>query len=225
MTISKVLRMALVFRAALISTLLAGTASAQHGDPALSGHHPLNQAQAGSLLISELRCAACHSGIERGSLPEKAAPELAEVGARVSPAFLKSFLAAPSVAHPGTTMPDVMGSRSERERTQIAEALTHFLVAQSKGVFQTEAAGPSERQQGKEFFHSLGCVACHGPKEALSESQQRPERNDEEDEDDPKLAARKLIKPNAVPLGHVGGKYSVRSLSEFLFQPLRVRPS
>jgi mono/diheme cytochrome c family protein len=226
MTISKAIRFSLALCAALISALLAGTAWAQYGDPALPGHHPLTQTQAGSLLVSELRCAACHGGIERGSLPEKAAPELADVGARVSPAFLKSFLAAPSAAHPGTTMPDVMGSRSEMERTQIAEALTHFLVAQSKGVFHTEAAGPSDRQQGKELFHSLGCVACHGPKEALSESQQRPKRNDEDDVDeDPILAARKLIKPNAVPLGHVGRKYSVRSLSEFLFQPLRVRPS
>ncbi|OYW12171.1 MAG: hypothetical protein B7Z55_18505, partial [Planctomycetales bacterium 12-60-4] len=178
MTISKVLSNACVFRAALISTLLAGTASAQHGDPGLPGHHPLSQAQAGSVLVSELRCAACHSGIERGSLPEKAAPELAEVGARVSPAFLQSFLAAPTVAHPGTTMPDVMGSRSDVERTQIAEALTHFLVAQSKGVFQAEAPQPIDKKQGKDLFHSLGCVACHGPKEALSEAPQRPQRND-----------------------------------------------
>lgn len=226
MAISKVLRIVLVSRATLILTLVVGTASAEHGDPALPGYHPLTQAQAGGLLVSELRCAACHSGIELSSVPEKAAPDLVEVGARVSPTFLKSFLAAPSVAHPGTTMPDVLASRSDAERNQIAEALTHFLVAQSKGVFQTEAAGPSDRQQGKTLFHSLGCVACHGPKEALSEAQQRPKRNDQEDEDeDPVVAARKAIKPIAVPLGHVGGKYSTKSLSEFLFQPLRVRTS
>lgn len=225
MTISKVPCNVLLLRAALFWTLLAATTSAQHGDPALPGHHPLNQAQAGRLLVSELRCAACHSGLERSSVSEKAAPDLVEVGARVSPAFLKSFLAAPSVAHPGTTMPDVLASRSEAERHQIAEALTHFLVAQSKGGFQSEAAEPSDRQQGKTLFHSLGCVACHGPKEAL-DVPQKPKRNDEEDfDDDPALAARKKVQPIAVPLAHVAAKYSVRSLGEFLFQPLKVRSS
>ncbi len=91
MTISKATRFTLAGRVALISALLAGTAGAQQGDPAWPGHHPLTQTQAGSLLVSELRCAVCHSGIERSSWPEKAAPELAEVGARVSPEFLKKF--------------------------------------------------------------------------------------------------------------------------------------
>ena len=92
------------------------------GDPALPGNHPLTQAQAGSVLISELRCAACHSGFERGSLPEKTAPDLIEVGARVSPEYLRRFLAAPSLAHPGTTMPDVLVSKTEKERDTIADS-------------------------------------------------------------------------------------------------------
>ena len=66
---------------AQISVFLVGTATAETGDPSLPGQHPLTQAQAGSFLISELRCAACHGGIQRGSLPEKTAPDLTEVGA------------------------------------------------------------------------------------------------------------------------------------------------
>ncbi len=213
--------------AALISALLVGTASAELGDPALPGHHPLTQAQAGSLLISELRCAACHGGVERGSVPDKIAPDLSEVGARVSPEYLRRYLASPLLAHPGTTMPDVLASsQPETDRDRIAEALTHFLVSQSKAVFQTDAPQQVDRQHGKALFHSVGCVACHGPKEALDGSLQKPKRNDEEDdEDDKALAAKKAVKPLAVTLGHVGSKYSVKSLSEFLFQPLRVRSS
>lgn len=193
------------------------------GDPAWPGHHSLTQAQAGSLLISQLRCAACHSGIERGTVAEKAAPDLAEVGARVSPEYLRRFLASPLAVHPGTTMPDVWASRSEAERTQIAEALTHFLVAQSKSSFPTEAAGLTDRSLGKELFHSVGCVACHGPKETPPPVKKR---NDEDEDDvDPAVAARKAIKPITVPLGQVAAKYSVKSLSEFLFQPLKVRSS
>ena len=217
---------ALVSFGALISALLIGTASAQPGDPALPGHHPLSQAQAGSLLTSELRCAACHSGIQRGALPEKAAPDLAAVGARITPEYLRRFLASPALAHPGTTMPDVLVSQSEAERDRNAEALTHFLIAQSKTVFPTEAGEPVDLQQGKALFHSVGCVACHGPKDASAGAPQKPKRNDEDDEDEDKAAAaKKAIKPNAVPLGHVAAKYSTKSLSEFLFQPLKVRSS
>lgn len=212
--------------AALISALLVGTASAELGDPALPGHHPLTQAQAGSLLISELRCAACHGGVERGSVPDKIAPNLSDVGARVSPQYLRRYLASPLLAHPGTTMPDVLVSQPEADRDRIAEALTHFLVSQSKAVFQTDAPQQVDRQQGKALFHSVGCVACHGPKEVLDGSLQKPKRNDEEDdEEDKALAAKKAVKPLAVTLGHVGSKYSVKSLSDFLFQPLRVRSS
>lgn len=193
------------------------------GDPALSGHHPLTQTQAGDVLVSELRCAACHGGVPRGSLPEKTAPDLAAVGARIAPDYLRRFLSSPSAAHPGTTMPDVLVSQPEAERDRIAEALTHFLIAQSKAVFSTEASEPTDRQQGQALYHSVGCVACHGPKEAPPPVKKR---NDEDDEDEDKaVTAKRAIKPMAVPLGHVAAKYSVKSLSEFLFQPLRVRSS
>lgn len=205
--------------------LMIASSFAAAGDPALPGNHSLTQAQAGSLLVSELRCAACHSGVERGSLPEKTAPDLAEAGARISPDYLRRFLASPSAAHPGTTMPDVLVSPSEAERDRIADALTHFLVAQSKDAFLAVTDEPIDRQQGKELFHSVGCVACHGPKEALADAPQNPKRNDEEDDDDPTIAAKKAVKPFAVPLSHVAAKYSAKSLSEFLFQPLRVRSS
>lgn len=193
------------------------------GDPAWPGHHPLTQVQAGDVLLLELRCAACHSGLERGSLPQKTAPDLTAVGARISPDYLRRFLASSSTAHPGTTMPDVLASQPEEERDRIAEALTHFLVAQSKAAFQSKTTEPIDREQGKALFHSVGCVACHGPKEAPPEVKKR---NDVEDEDDaPAVAAKKAIKPVVVPLGHLAAKYSVSSLSEFLFQPLRVRSS
>ncbi len=208
----------------LISALLVGTATAEPGEPALPGNHPLTQSQAGSLLISELRCAVCHSGVERGSLPEKTAPDLTEAGARISPDYLRRFLASPSSAHPGTTMPDVLTSQPKAERDRIAEALTHFLIAQSKSVFPTEATEPIDRRQGKALFHSVGCVACHGPKDALADAPQKPTRNDEDDDDDP-APKKKSVKPMAVPLGHVAAKYSAKSLGEFLFQPLRVRNS
>lgn len=207
--------------------LLVGTASAAGGDPSLPGRHPLTPSQAGDLLISEFRCAACHAGAERGSAPEKSAPDLTEVGSRVSPEYLRRFLASPSTAHPGTTMPDLLAWRPEAERDRIAESLTHFLIVQSRDVFQFETAQPIDRQEGKALFHSVGCVACHGPKESLDDSPSESEDDDEtfEGDEDEAPVREAAVRPYAVPLSHVAAKYSAKSLSEFLFQPLRVRPS
>lgn len=193
------------------------------GDPSLPGNHPLTQSQTGELLISELRCAACHGGVQRGFLPEKTAPDLAEVGARISPEYLRQFLASPSSVHPGTTMPDMLLTQSDAERDRIAEALTHFLIAQSKTPFSTEVPQQIDLQQGKVLYHSVGCVACHGPKEAITDAPQVDHGNDEDANE--AVAAKKTVKPIEVKLGHVAAKYNAKSLSEFLFQPLRVRSS
>ncbi len=120
-------------------------------------------------------------------------------------------------------MPDVLASRPEAERATIAEALTHFLIAQSKQPFQSEASPLANLPDGKELFHSVGCVACHGPREVVVETPVE-KRNDEDDEDRP-VIQKKVFKPIAVNLGHVAAKYSAKSLGEFLFQPLKVRSS
>jgi mono/diheme cytochrome c family protein len=210
----------------VIAGAMIAASTAKAGDPALPGNHPLSKIQAGSLLIDELRCAACHTGIEPSPIAAKSAPDLAEVGTRVSGEFLQYFLESPQAAHPGTTMPDLMASKPVAERKEIARALTHFLVAQAKAVDSSVPQGAIDRQQGKELFHSIGCVACHSPKEAPADASQSLGFDEEDEEDiDPVRAARKAIKPDAVPLGHVAAKYSLQSLSEFLFQPLKIRDS
>jgi len=71
----------------------------------LDGKHPLTLGQQGEVLVKELRCAACHEGMVTEGM--KAAPDLSEVGARVTGAYLKKYLADPHGTHAGTTMPDV----------------------------------------------------------------------------------------------------------------------
>ncbi len=205
--------------------LIVGTSLAADGDSALPGNHPLTLSQAGDLLIVELRCAACHSGIERGTLSEKLAPDLSQAGARISPEYLKQFIAAPSSAHPGTKMPDMFPGTPEDETQSIAEALTHFLVAQSNQEFQSEIPPDDSMHLGKTLYHSVGCVACHGPREAIGESPLVNRADAEVEDEDKKGDEKKVIKPTAVSLEHLSTKYGLKSLSEFLFQPLRVRPS
>jgi mono/diheme cytochrome c family protein len=213
--------------AIVMLSLAAGASVATAGDAAWPGNHPLSQAYAGDLLVAELRCAACHTGLEEGTVLPKSAPDLASVGSRVSPEYMRRFLASPSATHPGTTMPDVLGARSKEEREHIADALTHFLVVQSRGSFSTVHAGTVDRVSGKALFHSVGCVACHGPKEPLADAPavEDLEQDDDDDEDDDEGPPIPPVTPTAIPLGHVAEKYSVPSLSEFLFQPLRTRAS
>jgi len=212
----------------MLIAILIATPQALAGDPAISGHHPLTQIQAGSVLIAELRCSACHTGVERVSVADKMAPELAQVGTRISPEYLQRFLESPLTAHPGTTMPDLLASRSESERKTMAEALTHFLISLSSAGFPEEPTESIDRELGKELYHSIGCVACHGPKEALSDLQNSVNQQQEDEDSEqavPTSDLSKSTKPIAMALEHVGGKYSVRALAEFLFQPLKVRSS
>ena len=191
------------YRFALLAALLfAPTASAAPVIPGLANKHPLTEPQVGQLLIGELRCTACHTSTTAPL--ERAAPDLADVGARVAPEYLRKFLASPSAAHAGTTMPDLLGSEPADQRDKIAEALTHFLVAQAKVKFARQPVGAPDAVAGRELFHSVGCVTCHAP------------RGDD---------GKEIERDGAVELGHVPAKYSPGALSDFLSQPTRARPS
>lgn len=169
-----------------------------------SKRHPLSEAEVGHLLIGELKCIACHT--RKDALPslERAAPDLSDVGSRVSPEFLRRFIASPATAHTGTTMPDLLASEPADQRAKIAEALTHFLVTQSPHKFDGQPIDDKELVAGKALFHSVGCVACHSPRDGTG---------------------KEVTHDGVVELGHVAVKYSPASLRDFLFQPTRVRPS
>jgi mono/diheme cytochrome c family protein len=180
------------------------TCSAEPMILGLQNSHSLSENQVGELLITELQCLACH---ERQNAPQqlaRTAPNLADVGSRVSPEFLKQFIASPAKAHVGTAMPDMLANHSEADRNKIAEAITHFLVAQSPRKFESSLVEDNALTEGQELFHSVGCVACHSPRNA---------------------AGKELEQVGAVELTHIPAKYSHAALSEFLFHPTRVRTS
>ncbi len=170
----------------------------------LANKHPLSESQVGGLLLGELRCVACHSRKDAPQPLERAAPDLSDVGSRVAPDFLRRFIASPSASHSGTTMPDLLSAESPDQRAKIAEAITHFLIAQSPRKFQRQAIDEHDVSIGKALFHTVGCIACHSPRD-----------------DNRKEATHEGV----VELGHIPAKYSLASLAEFLFQPARVRPS
>ena len=101
-------------------------------------------------------------------------------------------------------MPNLFAAETEENRARISEAITHFLVAQSPRKFRGDAIEKSEIAVGKGLFHTIGCIACHSPRDE---------------------AGRELTREGVVELGHVAAKYSFSSLRDFLYQPLRVWPS
>lgn len=136
----------------------------------------------------------------------KKAPELANVGSRLTPDFIKRFIADPSSAHPGSTMPDMLGGTSPEERQAAAESLTAYLSSLQDDSAPQAAVALAEnpKEAGRDLFHSVGCVACHSPR------------------DD---AGKEILAAGVVPLSHLHGKYLPGALAEFLHKPLKVRPS
>jgi mono/diheme cytochrome c family protein len=196
------MRRSLILLTALVLAMSGRPGFAEPAVPGLRNNHPLSPRQVGDLLIGELRCVACHSRQTLLQL-EKSAPDLTDVGSRVSPDFLRRFIASPSAVHAGTTMPDLLASEPNNKRVEIASAITHFLVAKSPHPFKADAVAAKDAAAGRALFHTVGCVACHAPR-------------DENDLETTK---------EAVSLTHLPAKYSLQSLEDFLFQPTRVRSS
>lgn len=158
----------------------------------------------GQVLIEELNCAACHAGEASLKARSKKAPRLADVGSRVNPGFLETFIGNPHATKPGTTMPDVLSSLGATEKKLAATELTHFLLSLKPNDFSLQPPDAVAARHGKQLFHSRGCAACHSP------------RDDQGTE---------LLAKNSVPLGALDRKYSFKSLTEFLRQPHASRPS
>lgn len=156
--------------------------------------------QAGAFLAQELNCSACHAAGLRKEIATKRAPDLTNLGQRIQLDYLKEYLEDPHVSKPGTTMPDVLESVEPAERQVAIDALVQFLA--STGSLPQSAPRRSEIELGETLFHQVGCVACHQSQRAEIE-----------------LAA------HSVPLPELEKKYSLPSLTQFLLDPIHIRPS
>ena len=158
----------------------------------------------GLALIEEMNCVACHPSAAAFVGQSKKAPRLAAVGSRINPAYLQAFIRDPHGVKPGTTMPDVMGSMSAADRSNVATEITHYLLSLTKNDFELQPPDAVAADLGKKRFHSRGCAACHSPRDATGAE---------------------TMKSTSVPLGALEKKYSFKSLTGFLRQPHASRPS
>ena len=106
--------------------------------------HGLDEKQQGRILISELRCVACHAS---ESVTKKSGADLSSVGSRLNTNFINKFIGNPALMDPGTQMPDLLANNAKRH--EIAEALTHYLVSLSSKGFSLGAIKDEEFESGK----------------------------------------------------------------------------
>ncbi len=161
-----------------------------------------DEAELGRVLLDELNCTSCHkaTGPNAGLIKAKQAPILDKIGERAQLAALEKFLGGPHARKPGTTMPDVFNAQTEDERKANITALLHFLS--KTGSVQEAMTDSASAARGEKLFHQIGCVACHSP-----------------------VKAGATPVPNSIPLGNLGGKYTLPSLIAFLKNPLDARPA
>jgi len=179
---------------------------AEQAGPYVAGferfHQQADQAIAGGeLLLGELNCVACHQvdAATLSAVGPKAAPNLDAVGARVKVGYLRQFIADPQHMKPGTTMPNLFNGVDRAARDEQVESLVHFLAL--TGAVSDTPPDRKAAAQGEALFQKVGCMACHAPRKG------------------PGAAL------PSVPLGDLASKYSIASLSAFLLEPHKVRPS
>jgi mono/diheme cytochrome c family protein len=194
----------------LIALLFAAVLSTSQGQemptspvvPGLYHKNPLTEAQSGEVLMAELRCASCHEGMNGVGM--KAAPDLKNVGARLQLDYMQRFIADPAAMHSGTSMPSLLTSETEENRRMISESISYYLLSlQSPAAEFTKLSGP-DWSDGRNLYQSIGCVACHSP------------RNE---------AGKEISPKGQISLAHISKKYQADGLTDFLFEPLKVRPS
>jgi mono/diheme cytochrome c family protein len=134
----------------------------------------------------------------------KAAPDLSNAGQRLTVDYMKRFIADPATTHHHTTMPDMLGGIDQTQRVAVAADMAAYLSSLKSEPAPLLPEGDIDPHDGKELFHSIGCVACHSP------------RNE---------ARQEILKDGVISLNHLSGKHHKAALGEFLHAPLTVRPS
>lgn len=188
----------------------------------------LNSVDAGRLLISELNCQSCHGNFPGQLLAPRQAPVLTKIGERTNAEYLQKYIHDPQTLKPGTSMPGVVGVKSD---AAVAESIAAFLTQGT--TWRPAGVNPGAVRRGEELFHSVGCAACHGDQRDMSVIQAirrgvSPPSDTDDDEDQPEKPvsdAGYINPPFTMPLGSLDEKYTVASLVTFLQDPHAVRPS
>ena len=175
---------------------------------ALTGGKQPDDLIRGLVLLETRGCTQCHAPIkDRSALRHSgviAAPDLKSAASRIDPSYLRRFIADPHEVKPGTRMPNVMGHLDPAAKQVAAMAISTYLRSLTDQSFERQAIDMDAAKRGEAWFHAVGCVACHAPRDSQG---------------------REKDMSDSVPLGDLSAKYSTVSLASFLRDPHAVRPS
>lgn len=190
-------------------------------------------------LIGKFGCTNCHAASDAvlartGSLQ---APNLVGAIERVSPEYMRRFLRRPHLTKEGTSMPDILGGFEKDKRNTTAHRIIGFLASLGEPtIVEPTGADLMELENGRQLFHTVGCVACHAPLESADDLEAYVWETmlDEEDSKSARdqraevEAARAALAADggiSIPLGKLANKTHVSALTAFLINPTHARPS
>lgn len=155
-------------------------------------------------------CTSCHDAGE--SAGRREAPRLQGVGSRLGQDWMARWIADPNALRPGADMPDLFGA--EESELEDARAIAHFLTGSLGDENARAVEGDTDAiDDGRQLFHTLGCIACHGalesPRAVLGGDFLPQERAEVE---------------VARPFGDLAGKWAPGALRDFLRRPSATHP-
>ena len=173
-------------------------------------------AQSGRAMLGAMGCANCHTlGDKSASIVSRKGPLLGDISRRATADWLLRWIANPQAVKPASHMPNLIGDAPK----DIADAanITHYLLSLGPTDLAPPAplaTEPPGLATGRRLFHTLGCVACHGPFES------------------PKAVFDVASMPDSVPTddipepyGKLSGKWRPDALREFLLDPRKAHPT
>lgn len=229
-----------IFSPLFLSLLFAGDASSSSEGEA---ENPLPR---GERLLGELSCTACHQAdpaIEE-RLARPAAPDLTGAAERLTPSYVRRYLADPFGVKPGNRMPHVLAAiEGDGEAEAKIEALVHYVMSLGGDPAGTPSGvSLASLERGRRIFHERGCVACHLPQErdweleygyvellderAAAEAAGESWYEESDDDEEAYIPPGTLAHPRLdLDSGWLAGKARLEGLAGFLQDPVSIRKS
>jgi len=116
--------------------------------------------------IEHWGCANCHRPDETNAhlVDPRPGPDLDGIGGRVSADWLRRWIGRPADLRAAPTMPRLFGDSTE-ERADL-EAVVHWLASLGEPAGGVAAEEEAALASGRELYHQVGCVNCHGALDA-----------------------------------------------------------
>ncbi len=163
----------------------------------------------GRALLQRKGCVQCHAAGRGASLVSNfEAPRLDHLGLRVDRAWVERWIRDPAKVKPSTDMPSLY-PLDEGDSAAVASWLTQEKPKTEDAKIANEAF---VLERGRNLYHTIGCVACHGAFDKASTV-----FGEAHADDDAAMPASNF--------GDLAGKWRPTALSEFLRDPAKTHPS